>query len=499
MKDVIQSNSGLAHRNVAKANREGGKRKSVKEGINAPSRQTIVQPKLEVTTPGDSYEREADRMADFVMRKAYSGLPTEIPSATSVLPPMISRRASSSTSGVAVGNATESGIHASRGGGQPMPEILRSQMESGFGADFSGVRLHTDNAAVQMNHNLQAKAFTYGNDIYFNRGQYSPDTTEGQHLIAHELTHVVQQSGKVGREEDADKTKDSVDQTGDEHFKELKNIVNNGKAEDLIDLLIKVARTEVGYKEKSKDEYVKNNQVLYDKEGGFGSGNYTKYQHDLDQDFALGEAYCDWFVHWVFVKAFNPVDFKDRKQEGNDFYKIRRIILKRTMYEENKMSGSVGQSMRKFNGEMMFVRELTPEEEEKERSMEKSESHPIAQKIRSSENIENKDKKLYVDMFNKMNASDLSKQGEKPKKGDIVFFMGHIGLVAEVVYDENNEIKEIKTIEGNTNGVVEGKRYQGVHEKTYTYKSKDAQKIIGYGRPDYSNLLDDLKKRDEFK
>lgn len=184
-----------------KGDHAGRKHKGVKDGINAPSQQTIVQPKLELTTPGDSYEREADRMADFVMRKAYSGLPTEMPSTSSVLPPLISRRASSSTSGVAVDSATESGIHASRGGGQPMPTALRSQMESGFETDFSGVRLHTGSAAEAMSNDLRAKAFTYGNDIYFNRGQYSPDTTAGQHLIAHEITHVVQQNGKVGREE----------------------------------------------------------------------------------------------------------------------------------------------------------------------------------------------------------------------------------------------------------------------------------------------------------
>lgn len=199
MKDIIQSNSGVTHKNGVKGDHAGRKHKGVKEGINAPSQQTIVQPKLELTTPGDSYEREADRMADFVMRKAYSGLPTEMPSSSSVLPPMISRCASSSTSGVAVDKATESGIHASRGGGQPMPTALRSQMESGFEADFSGVRLHTGSAAEAMSNDLRAKSFTYGNDIYFNRGQYSPDTTAGQHLIAHELTHVVQQSGKVGR------------------------------------------------------------------------------------------------------------------------------------------------------------------------------------------------------------------------------------------------------------------------------------------------------------
>lgn len=201
MKDIIQSNSGVIHKNGVKGDHAGRKHKGVQEGINAPSQQTIVQPKLELTTPGDSYEREADRMADFVMRKAYSGLPTEMPSTSSVLPPMISRRASNSTSGVAVDKATESGIHASWGGGQPMPTALRSQMESGFEADFSGVRLHTGSVVEAMSNDLRAKAFTYGNDIYFNRGQYSPDTTAGQHLIAHELTHVVQQSGKVGRED----------------------------------------------------------------------------------------------------------------------------------------------------------------------------------------------------------------------------------------------------------------------------------------------------------
>ncbi len=172
---------------------------SYKNRYSSPSRQTIVQPKLELTTPGDSYEREADRMADFVMRRQYTGISKEMPSAASVVHPTISRRVSGSA-GVAVDTATEGGINDSRGGGQPMPEALRSQMESSFGADFSGVRLHTDSRAADLSRGIQAKAFTYGNDIYFNRGQYSPDTTAGQHLIAHELTHVVQQSGKVGRE-----------------------------------------------------------------------------------------------------------------------------------------------------------------------------------------------------------------------------------------------------------------------------------------------------------
>lgn len=171
--------------------------------ITAPSRQAIVQPKLELTTPGDSYEQEADRMADFVMRKAFSGsngMPTEHPSRTSALPPVISRQTDGVSSGLAIDPATESGINASRGGGQPLPDALRTKMEGDFGTDFSGVRLHTGSQATDLNNTLQAKAFTYGNDIFFNSGQYNPQSAAGQHLIAHELTHVVQQSGKVGRE-----------------------------------------------------------------------------------------------------------------------------------------------------------------------------------------------------------------------------------------------------------------------------------------------------------
>ena len=66
-------------------------------------------------------------------------------------------------------------------------------MESSIGVDFSNVKIHTDNSAVQMNKDLHAQAFTHGNDIYFNSGNFNPESKDGQHLLAHELTHTVQQ------------------------------------------------------------------------------------------------------------------------------------------------------------------------------------------------------------------------------------------------------------------------------------------------------------------
>ena len=91
-----------------------------------------------------------------------------------------------------------------------MPTGLRNMMESGFGQDFSHVRLHTDSEAATLSSSIHAKAFTHGNDIYFNQGQFSPNTSEGQKLMAHELTHVVQGTGKVGRWENPQITYEKV-------------------------------------------------------------------------------------------------------------------------------------------------------------------------------------------------------------------------------------------------------------------------------------------------
>ena len=89
--------------------------------------------------------------------------------------------------------SVESSLTLSKGGGSPLPDNTRTQMEGSFGTDFSAVRVHTDSSAVQMNKDLSAQAFTHGSDIYFNAGKYKPADTDGQRLLAHELTHTVQQ------------------------------------------------------------------------------------------------------------------------------------------------------------------------------------------------------------------------------------------------------------------------------------------------------------------
>ncbi|MEH1973460.1 MAG: DUF4157 domain-containing protein [Nostoc sp.] len=89
----------------------------------------------------------------------------------------------------------EASINQARGGGQLMADNIREPMEQAFGADFSGVKVHTDGQSDQLNCSIQARAFTTGQDVFFRQGEYNPGSRGGQELLAHELTHVMQQNG----------------------------------------------------------------------------------------------------------------------------------------------------------------------------------------------------------------------------------------------------------------------------------------------------------------
>jgi len=94
---------------------------------------------------------------------------------------------------------TATRINQQRGGGQALDSTIQASMGVTTGHDFSGVRVHTDAESHALNEQLSAKAFTTGQDIFFREGAYNPGSSGGQELLAHELTHVVQQSsGRVG-------------------------------------------------------------------------------------------------------------------------------------------------------------------------------------------------------------------------------------------------------------------------------------------------------------
>jgi hypothetical protein len=97
-----------------------------------------------------------------------------------------------------VPEAIETGIDANRSGGQPLPESVRASLEPQFGHDFSQVHIHTDAEADSLSQQLGARAFTTGGDIFFKSGEYNPKNPSGLKLLAHELTHTLQQ-GVINR------------------------------------------------------------------------------------------------------------------------------------------------------------------------------------------------------------------------------------------------------------------------------------------------------------
>ncbi|MEH1794112.1 eCIS core domain-containing protein [Nostoc sp.] len=106
--------------------------------------------------------------------------------------PMVQRQAEA---GMAAAPDLEASINQAKNGGQLMADNIRKPMEEAFGADFSGVKVHTDGKSDQLNQSIQARAFTTGQDVFFRQGEYNPGSRGGQELLAHELTHVVQQNG----------------------------------------------------------------------------------------------------------------------------------------------------------------------------------------------------------------------------------------------------------------------------------------------------------------
>jgi hypothetical protein len=111
----------------------------------------------------------------------------------------------------------EGAIESARGSGQALDSGVRRRMDSAFGADFSGVRVHTDDRADRLNRSLDARAFTTGQDIFFRQGEYQPSSSAGGTLLAHELTHVVQQTGNV-------RAKLTIGQPGDRYEQEADRV-----------------------------------------------------------------------------------------------------------------------------------------------------------------------------------------------------------------------------------------------------------------------------------
>jgi hypothetical protein len=203
----------------------------------SPKHTERIQPKLNISQPGDKYEQEADRAAYQVMRmtdesvsppmisrlhsnenslqrmcpeceneiqrktanQGHEYLTQGTPVSTKIIAQRKSDNDSNNSSASArtplVSPVIAANIQALNSGGSPLPRSARSFFEPRFGADFSQVRVHTGVRVAETAKSIDAKAFTAGRNIAFGENQYAPESQVGRQLLAHELTHVVQQSG----------------------------------------------------------------------------------------------------------------------------------------------------------------------------------------------------------------------------------------------------------------------------------------------------------------
>src|SRR4028119_944691 len=192
------------------------------ECASCAKEKSVLQRKLTIGASNDPLERQADRTAAEVMRMPDPAAQRERLSEDGKQTVQTKPIAISSVNGASLqqkcseceqeqvpragkgtaeaGRAIESQLSSSKGGGSPLSDNVRSFMEPRFGTDFSYVRVHTGSEAVQMNRQLGAQAFTHGSNIYYGGGK-GPGNND---LTAHELTHVVQQTGGAVQRKSAD-------------------------------------------------------------------------------------------------------------------------------------------------------------------------------------------------------------------------------------------------------------------------------------------------------
>ncbi len=254
----------------------------------ARGKQARIQPKLTLGPVGDKYEQEADAVAKQVVSNLGQQPPAqrqEEEDEMAQMQPLVQRheeeelqmmslpllqrhdeeqmqmsplaqrheeelqmklgenaQRQESTQGGEIAPDIESAIQNGRSGGQPLSDSIRQPMENAFNADFSSVRVHTDSNSDTINRSISARAFTTGQDIFFRSGEYNPGSSNGQELLAHELTHTVQQGAapqkasiqakktgpRAGKQRTSQKQKISKNIQRKDHQSSLAKIINVG-------------------------------------------------------------------------------------------------------------------------------------------------------------------------------------------------------------------------------------------------------------------------------
>lgn len=268
----------------------------------------LIQAKLIIGEVGDKYEQEADEVAKQVVQQINA--PVQLLSQGQAVQGRIAEKTEkdelhmkpivqhSVNAGVVATPDLETSINQAKNGGQSLADNIREPIEQAFSADFSKVKIHTDAQSNQLNQLMQAKAFTTGQDVFFRQGKYNPKSREGQELLIHELTHVVQQSGGAVQRSSLPLTlsakvgSKTVQRTFDQNYKPIEDLATlNQRLDELNAEKLTLADMEVpGATDAMLDQAIaSDNHSVYDDTSDLKHSYKEKLTLAVDKDLPTYE------------------------------------------------------------------------------------------------------------------------------------------------------------------------------------------------------------------
>jgi len=341
------------------------------------SSRMAIQAKLSIGEPNDKYEQEADATAAKVVQQINAPQDQSVQRQGEMqesddelqMKSLVQRR--ENIGGGEASTDLESSIQSARGGGQSLDAGLQTKMGQAMGADFSSVKVHTDSQSDQLNQSIQAKAFTTGQDVFFRQGAYDPSSQGGQELIAHELTHVVQQGGAnniqakpvistIQRVKLKDRIKSyvknkakSLGSFGEKSKKVSKN--DKGKEKEIVSSLTDIR--ELSYSERddnksnkdeplgsfgekskkvSKDERGKEKEIRFSRTDtgelsylGRGDNKFNNAKNDKGKEKEIVSSLTDTGE----LSTYESSDNKSNNYEDPNKYKYGKVNYRQTKYE----------------------------------------------------------------------------------------------------------------------------------------------------------------------
>lgn len=375
--------------------------------------QPWIQQKVTLSPPRDIHQQEVDRGAKKAVQPIHSPVCNNSSNALSGKPVQqkpidtnITQRFSP-VEGGEISADLEASIQQARSSGRPLDTNIRRSMEQSFGADFSNVRVHTDSQADRFNRDLHSRAFTTKEDLFFKQGEYQPGNTDGQTLLAHELTHVLQQKGtslqtgnSIQRDDEKPNKLSEKEKYNEKQNKKINEYRNKKGELHSKDLISKLKGGFLGDMESKMVGIVKDVQ---DKEGSIQQAD--NYIH--------GDAAVNAFL---LQKLLESKEKKDQQIVDTFATQVLTEKYRKSLLFNDKLDGSFVLSNKNKSLETARVSKKRVEDTAGDRVIIEMYYNQIEKLRKGKHTQKNKEKAADIYKFTKNRQFDITKRAEAQKK-----------------------------------------------------------------------------------